>query len=169
MRSLRSARSRAKVRSSSAPAPAIADHVGGQDRCNFPGFGQSRPSGAMQDSTKPVGTAPLFIESNWVGRRQPRANVRPSPLASRAATTLCRSELPLRHFDGPKLRFCSRPNLRVPLGQLPAHIGHAAALARFSKADITSARGFDHNGGFRSFAISTEPATWYSIPDPTNN
>jgi hypothetical protein len=27
-----------------------------------------------------------------------------------------------------------------------AHIGHSAALALFSKADITSARAFDHHG-----------------------
>jgi hypothetical protein len=34
----------------------------------------------------------------------------------------------------------------APRGLLCAHIGHSAALARFSKADATSARVFDHNG-----------------------
>ena len=53
MRSLRSARSRASVRSSSAPGePAIAGDVGDQDRCEFPGLAHSSGIPALRRPSK---------------------------------------------------------------------------------------------------------------------
>jgi hypothetical protein len=49
IRSLRSARSRVLI---GPGEPGAADHIGGQDRCNLPGFGQGEPFCWGQTSTK---------------------------------------------------------------------------------------------------------------------
>ena len=44
--------------------PAVADHVGDQDRRDLPGFGHGAPSRVMKNSTAKAWVARLFIESD---------------------------------------------------------------------------------------------------------